>query len=534
VLHQPKTPRDYQEKAIKSFFEYFKIPRNDGNPLITVPTGGGKSLICAEIIKRIYDINNNIKILCITHTKEIVSQNAQELQIQANYIKYGIYSSGLNQKCLDHGVTFAGIQSIWDLSDKIGHVDLVIIDEAHLLPNEDTGRYRHLISNLKTINKNLRVFGLTATPWRLNGGSLIVGDDKIFDSIIYEISIVELIDKGALVTVVTPKNKLVEADFSELKVNKANGDFVPSSSETAISKIVNPAISESISLAKQRTSWIIFCPTIKILEEVMSLLNLNGISAKSITGKTSKKIRENTILDFKKKKFIALVSVDALTTGFNAPNVDCMICLRPTQSSALWVQMVGRAMRTYPGKDNALLLDYGGNIARHGAIDKIQPPKKNRKKKKNDGEVTIRPVKICPRCDQESAPSIQACPFCGYEYPILKNIEEKASNLDVLSTVKEPFTVNVNYLTKSRHKKDGMPDSVKVGYVCDNGKMYFEWLCPEHTSLAKNKTILYFYDINISCPKTVDECLSMDIPKPRLIIIDDNNKYPIIIKRIYE
>ena len=535
MLSQPKIPHDFQEKAIQSFFEYYRNPKNTGNPLIKVPTGGGKSIINAEIIKRVYDNYSQVRILCLTHTKEIIGQNAEELKNQAPYIKYGIYSSGLNQKCLDHNITFAGIQSVWNKHLHVGHQDLIMIDEAHLCPTKDNGRYRAFIGELIKINPKLRIFGLTATPWRLDNGSLISGPEKIFDSIIYEISILELIEKGKLSTITTPKDKLISADFTDLKINKINGDFTTSSADFAISKIVMPAMSQAISLAKDRKSWVVFCPSIRILEKVESLLNLNGISCRSITGDTNSKKRKNDIEDFKQYKFQALLTVDALTTGFNAQNIDCLIVLRPTQSSGLLVQILGRGMRIFPGKIDCLLLDYGGNLERHGPIDRIQPPPiKSSRKKKGEDEITIRPVKFCPRCEQESAPNVQACPFCNYEYPILKNIEEKASCAEVFSKKHEPLEPKVNFILKTRHKKEGMPDSVRVGYVCNNGKTYFDWLCPEHSSLARNKTMLYFYDLKLTPPNTVDECLAMKIPKPIKIRVDESGKYPQVLNRYYD
>jgi DNA repair protein RadD len=532
-----KIPHDYQQKAIDSFFEYYKNSKNAGNPLITVPTGGGKSIINAEIIRTIYNLNSSVKILCLTHTQDIIGQNAVTLKTQAPHIQYGIYSAGLGQKCLDHTITFAGIQSIWDKHLHVGHVDLIMIDEAHLCPVNDNGRYREFIGNLKKINPNIRIFGLTATPWRLDNGWLTCGIDKIFDCIIYEISILELIGKGRLSTIITSKEVLTKADFSDLKINKMTNDYIPSTVSDAIYKIIGPAISECISLAKDRKSWIVFCPSLRILKQAEELLNFNGITTRSITSlsKGGKTARAAVIEDFKKGRFQALLNVDSLTTGFDAPNVDCMICLRPTQSSGLWVQMLGRAMRINPGKENALLLDYGGNLERHGPIDKIQPPyKSSRKKKKGEEEVTIKPVKVCPRCEQECSMTVQACPFCNYEYPIVKHIEERASQADVFSVKREPVLPNVNYMMKLRHKKQGMRDCVKIAYVCSNGKTYFDWLYPEHTSLAKNKTILYFYDIGLTSPNTVQELLDMDIPMPKSIRVDETGKYPVVLSRNYD
>ena len=190
--------REYQQRTIDQLYAWFEAG-NEGNPCLVLPTGSGKSHIIAALCKDALQSWPETRILMLTHVKELIAQNAEKMRQHWPNAPMGIYSAGLNRKELGEPITFAGIQSVRTKAKQIGHVDLVIIDEAHLVSHKDEGGYRTLLADLRAINGNLRIIGLTASPYRLGHG-YITDKPAIFDALIEPVSIEELIFKGYLST----------------------------------------------------------------------------------------------------------------------------------------------------------------------------------------------------------------------------------------------------------------------------------------------------------------------------------------------
>jgi DNA repair protein RadD len=186
----------YQRASIDGIYDYFST--KDGNPLVVIPTGGGKSLIIAQFIIEALQQYPETRILCLTHVKELIAQNHAELMGLWPTAPAGIYSAGLRKKEIASQVLFAGVQSIWNKAYNLQLVDLVLIDEAHLIPRSSNTTYRKLIADLLVINPHLKVIGFTATPFRLDSGLLHDGDDAVFNDIAYEVNIRDLMEQGYL------------------------------------------------------------------------------------------------------------------------------------------------------------------------------------------------------------------------------------------------------------------------------------------------------------------------------------------------
>jgi len=189
--------RDYQQRTINQLYEWFG--KNKGNPCLVLPTGSGKSHIVAALCKDAVQKWPETKILMLTHVKELIEQNAEKMRQHWLGAPLGIYSAGIGKRDLGEPITFAGIQSVRTKSAALGHIDLVIVDECHLISHKNEGGYRTLLDELKVINPELRVIGLTATPYRLGHG-LITDKPAIFDDLIEPVSIEELIYKRHLAT----------------------------------------------------------------------------------------------------------------------------------------------------------------------------------------------------------------------------------------------------------------------------------------------------------------------------------------------
>lgn len=541
-------PRWYQKEAIEAPFKYWES--HCGNPLIQAPTGSGKSLIIAEFCKRCMSYEGT-RILVLAHVKELLEQNEAEMLGQWPEADVGVYSAGLKRKELRNAITIAGIQSIYKKSVVLGKVDLVIIDEAHLVPQKSMGRYRRLLHDLSQKNPHMKVVGYTATPWRLGGGCLTDGNDSIFSRVIYSISVSSLIRDGHLCNVKALSTHGT-ADFSKLK-KSGNGEFTEMSILEAIqaNDNTNVAISEAIELGKDCKSWLVFCAGVEHAKNICQKLNDNGVVAKVLVGETDKKERAAIIEELRSNKIRALVSVSCITTGLNVRNVDFMLCLRATQSSSLWVQMVGRIMRTHPDKKVALIADYGDNIERHGPIEDIKPPKPTKvglqKKKEcpscghktatssktcgSCGYIYTRP---CPNCDKPNPMDVGECSYCGYAFITERTpaIMNKAKGGEVISGSREKW-VDVDDVIFKRHVKKGKPDNVRINYVC-GGMVYSEWISPFDDGAARIRASKFYHDSGIlKLPKNMEEALTMKVRPKKICVVRDGD-YNKVVRRLWK
>jgi len=195
------TLRPYQSGAIQGIYNYFH--EDTGNPLVVIPTAGGKSLVMATFVEGVLKAYPDQRILIVTHVRELIEQNYTELKKLWPQAPAGIYSAGLKQRDIHARILFAGIQSIHKRVYDVQQCDLVLIDEAHLIPRSSNTMYRRFLSDLARLNPQMKVIGLTATPYRLDSGLLHEGDDAIFTDIAYEVSVRELIDQGYLSPLIT-------------------------------------------------------------------------------------------------------------------------------------------------------------------------------------------------------------------------------------------------------------------------------------------------------------------------------------------
>jgi DNA repair protein RadD len=314
--------RDYQKAAIKALLSY----TYEGNPLIVAPTGSGKSHILGGFCKEVYDRWPDNNVLIITHTKEIIKQDIRILeQYLPNYIVGG-HSAGINRR-QTRQFTVASIQTIYKSPALFEKYHLFIVDEAHLIPPSGEGRYRTFFNALP----NIPVVGLTATPFRRGHGLLT--ENHIFDTIVYDITIQYLVDKKYLVPLST---KATEYTFNDQGVKVLGGDFskIDLSRRLDHYHITEQIVKELIQFKDKRNSWLIFAIDIAHCEHIAEELNKLGIVAAAVHSKLD--IDRQHLLDlFKQKHIQALVAVETLTTGFDAPNIDLIVLMRPTQSPVL-------------------------------------------------------------------------------------------------------------------------------------------------------------------------------------------------------
>jgi len=414
--------RAYQQLAIDQLYDW--MGNHNGNPCLVLPTGAGKSHVVAALCKDAVQNWPETRILMLTHVKELIEQNAEKMLQHWPNAPMGIYSASIGKRQLGEPITFAGIQSVRNKANLLGHVDLIIIDECHLVSHKDEGGYRGLIDQLTQINPHLRVIGLTATPYRLGHG-LITDKPAIFDGLIEPVTIPGLIEQGYLATL---RSKVTTAKLSVDGVHKRGGEYIESELQAAVNTDpLNAAVvQEVIKLAGVRKSWLFFCAGIDHARNVAVMLNALGVPADVVTGDTSKKERAQIIADFKAGRLKALTNANVLTTGFDYPDIDLIAMLRPTLSPGLYVQMAGRGLRLKSHTDHCLVLDFAGVVARHGPIVAVEPPKKG-----GTGEGDA-PIKVCDHCGEINHAAVKNCSNCGEAFPEPEPPPPKLHNDDIM------------------------------------------------------------------------------------------------------
>jgi DNA repair protein RadD len=416
--------RDYQQEAVSAVLKHFR--KTNESAVIVLPTGSGKSLVIAELARLA-----KRKILVLTHVKELVEQNHQKYESYG--VTAGIYSAGLKLKETQHQVTFASIQSAArNLDDFNEPYSLIIIDECHRVnlasaelakdkaksgskngskdevkeQSQETAsklsnsnQYQQIIEKLMQVNPEVKLLGLTATPYRLGMGWIYKKhyhgfmrseEKRPFEHCIYELPLRYLIKRQYLTEPNLVDATIEHYDFSSLRAN-ASGEYSPTDINHLLNK--NPRVTQSIieqviELGDKRQGIMVFAATVEHAKEVFSYLPAK-LSA-LITGATDNTERDKLIKAFKGKEIKYLVNVSVLTTGFDAPHVDMIAILRPTQSVSLYQQIIGRGLRLSDNKKDCLVIDYTGND-----FDLYQPEVGEKKPNSKSQPVQV----VCPSCE---------------------------------------------------------------------------------------------------------------------------------------
>lgn len=494
-------PRPLQIEGWNAVTDYWES--GGKHPLVVVPTGGGKTGLYALGIKQSIQQYPDTRILLLCHVAELLTQTFRQLMEMWPEAPAGVYSAGLRSRDLQSQIVFASIQSIYRRAHEIGRVDFVIIDEAHLLGRKSTGMYRKFLADLERLNPLVKICGGTATPFRTDSGMLHEGDEAIFTDIVYEVNVRDLIDNGTLCRPVTGNTK---ARINTDGIGTRAGDYIIDQLEAAAlePETVRAVCDEIVAAGANRAGGIlVFSCGIKHANMLCDGLRARGIVAETIFGETPQDQRSKIIDAYKKQEIRALVSVAVLTTGFDAPVTSTLAVVRPTKSNVLWIQMVGRGLRNFPGKTECLVLDFGQNTMRMGTID---APIVRAPKKKTD-ESAAAPTKICPECGEENPLSARWCIKCSAVFDTPERmVATRASTLSVISTA-EPEWLPVTSVHYRRWQKEDKPDSIRVTYMCGMTAVS-EWCCLWHSGPVRQRAERWWFERGGALlPKTIEEAL---------------------------
>lgn len=545
--------RDYQEYAIESIFRYF-MDGGTGNPIVAMPTGTGKSVVIGGFIERAFQRYPGQRIIKLTHVKELITQNFEKLLAIWPTAPAGIYSAGLGRRDITCPIIYAGIATAIKAVEKFGHIDLMLIDECHLVsPKADT-MYMAFIQGLKEVNPNLKVIGFTATQFR-NGQGLLTEEGGLFTDTCIDMTTMDsfnwFLSEGYLCPLV-PRPTATTLNLEGVGISQ--GDYNLKQLQESVDKeeVTYAAIQEAIELGQGREHWLVFASGVEHAINVTAMFESMGIPATCIHSKMKAVERDKRLADYKAGVYRVMVNNGILTTGFDFPALDLIIMLRPTRSPSLWVQMLGRGTRPFysdgfdltttegrltaianSSKRNCLVLDFAGNTRRLGPInDPVMPKKKG----KGGGDA---PVRICENCGIYCHASLVNCPECGFEFPRDVKFGFKAG-VDALikdgmeAPLVEEFVVE--RVVYREHKKEGRPTSIRANYYC-NLHMFSEWICLEHEGFAKRKARIWWRErAGTEAPISVAEGFERldELRTPIRIKVWTNKKHPEIMNYEYE
>lgn len=368
--------------------------------LAVMPTGAGKGTTIGAIVAGAADKSH--RVLVLAHRSELIDQLSDSLNQWK--VDHGIIRPGAKQ--VDHKVQVASVQTVVRRLKQLPEPKLIIIDEAHhCIPGNTWGC---VIDHWP----NAFVIGKTATPSRLSGEPLGEHYGGYFQKMIIGPTPQWLTDNGFLAQarIFAPPNS-----FKRSALRKQAGDYRMSDASHALSarEILGDAVKHFKKHMPDGTA-IAFCCSVAHAEDTATAFCAAGIAAASIDGKMSLEKRRLLLDQLQRREIRVLTSCALIGEGINIPNVDGAVLLRPTQSLALHLQMIGRALRPAPNKTEAVILDHVGNCIAHGLpTDPREWSLHGRVTRKSDAP----PVRTCPKCYAANPGGAIACLDCGCLFP---------------------------------------------------------------------------------------------------------------------
>ena len=520
-------PRDYQIIANNALFDC--LNRRMKRLLVCMPTGTGKSILIAMFIYQVLSEWPLTRILAMTHVKELIKQNSDKLGEIWPTAPYGILSAGLKKKEFNLPIIFAGVATAFNNIVALGWIDIILVDEAHLMNGKDDSMYGEIINALLKLNPNLVVIGWTATPYRTNVGMLT--ESGIFTDIAIDMTTMKwfnwFIDSGYM-SMLIPKRTNTTLDVSKVRITA--GEFNQRGLEEAVDvrDINYLACKETCELGADRQSWLTFASGVKHAEHLAEMFRNFGIPTAAVHSKMKSSKRDTVIADFKSGKLRNLVNKGVFTTGQDHPPIDLICDLNPTKSTGLHVQKYGRGSRPFEGKINCLGLDFAGNVPLLGPINDPVIPRP-----KGTGAPGVAPIRICDQCGTYNHASARFCYVCGFEFQFQIHIQASAGTDEIIRAevpLVEQFQVNRVLYNKFSKNSIGI---LRVNYVCGI-RSFSEVVCLEHPGRAGHLAREWWkrrMSVD-TAPPTVDEALLWvsKLAVPQSIHVVVNKKYPEVIK----
>lgn len=518
--------RPYQKEAIETLWAWFRA-HPEGNPIVEGCVGCGKSLIIAETIRQALAQAPTRVLMCVA-SRELCRQNAERLLQLWPAAPVGIYSAGLRSRVLDARIVYATIGSIHRRWRELGDVSLMLIDECHNVSARDRGMYRTLIRNLLSRCPGLRVIGWTGTAFHGSGIWLHDAEEALFSDIAVRITMREMLEQGYLAPLVIPRTETrLRADGVRMR----GGDYVISQLAGAIDKpdLVAACADEMVKLGSERKRWFVYGATVEHCGHVRDALCERGISAEVVSARTPHPERDRSLARLRDGRLRAIVNVATMTTGIDVPELDLIALMRNTRSPVLYTQIMGRGMRTAPGKRDCQVLDFTDTLATLGPVDLVKGRARPRVAHRSA------PFRICDGCGARQGASARVCAGCGQAFPLESSPRhgDQVSQAPALSCDTETRT---EWLPVTRvayrewlGRRSGIP-TLRVDYLSPLLRIASEWVCIEHAGPARTLAANWWIRRapRSPIPKTVAEAFARrhELRRPRAVLVSIRSRYP--------
>lgn len=399
--YQPQTVRGYQEDAIQAVQDAWS--RGVAGPLVASATGSGKTTIISELLRRMVKPSQQRAIL-IAHTEEIITQMRDRVANQFNgalderYTERAAPGIGIvmaDEDAADARLLIATRQSLHPKRlDRVllhGKIDYIVIDEAHHAGPGTT--YLDIVQTIRAHNPSVRIVGFTATPNRTDGLAL----GALWTEIVFEWLIPDGIKQGYLVP---PTRQRITTEVNLSGVQNVGGDYNAKRMVSVLgasnwAELAYKAYMDYIAPKDRLT--LAFFPSVEMSREFAAHLRERNIPAAHLDGNTDKDTRRKMLQDYKARRIKVLSNYGVLTEGFDAPETSAILMARPTRSSTLFTQIIGRGLRPFPGKTDCLIVDLAVTDVRALETGTL-----------------IGKMTICKECGIEHFAGLRACPQCGY------------------------------------------------------------------------------------------------------------------------
>ena len=526
--------REYQTEAEEAVFNY--LFNKSGNPVLAAPGGVGKSHIMNRIIKRMVVGWPGTRIMSLVHDAKVITQNCNAMLRYWPDAPVGVFSAGLKSRDTLQPIIYAGIQSVAKKPQLFGRRHVVFIDECDLVSPKEETLYQKFIAALRAENPEMRVVGVTATPYRLGMGCLT--NSGLWDEICIDLTKTErfnwFIEHGFLSPLVT-KKACAEIDITNISMKGGEFDEHQLQEVADTDELNKAVVDECIRYGSDRKHWLVFSSGVKHGHRLAKLFNARGVPTVMLSGEDTMEHREKEEAKFRNGEYRCLVNCGLYGRGWDFPALDMLAWARATQSTSLWVQGCVRLTRRAKGKANGLVLDFAGNTRRLGPVNDPIVPAPRRKGDAVKGEA---PVKECPQCHSYIHTRIMVCPDCGYAFPPPQTVRKTASTDDIMrgqpSAIPQVEDFRPLGIRYSLHTSKAGNQSMMTTYSCGTYN-FREYRNFSSDMIYERKRCKLWWEHRggvLPIPQTCEEALDRakdELNIPTIIRVIINQKYPEVV-----